>query len=193
MYFVLREGRYHDATHVTFRQFMNGALRGTIADGMPNIGDWTNHLGTLFPDVRLKRFLEMRGADGGPWRRITALPAFWVGLLYDEDALSAVEELTRDWRYDDVMHMRGTVPTLALKTPWREGTLLDVAREAVKISRAGLVKRGKLNADGFDETVFLAPLEEVVARGTTMAEQMLSEYSSAWGRSVEPAFLQYAY
>ena len=193
MYFVLRDGRYHDATHVTFRQFMNGALKGAVPDGMPNIGDWTNHLGTLFPDVRLKRFLEMRGADGGPWRRITALPAFWTGLLYDSDALAAAEALTADWRYDDVMHMRNTVPVMGLKTPWRKGTLLDVAREAVAISRLGLVKRGKLNADGFDETVFLAPLEEVVARGTTMAEQMLSEYHSVWGGSVEPVFLGYAY
>jgi glutamate--cysteine ligase len=135
----------------------------------------------------------MRGADGGPWRRITALPAFWVGLLYNDDALAAAEALTADWRYDDVMHMRGTVPAKGLKTPWRNGTLLDVAREAVKISRAGLAKRAKLNADGFDETVFLAPLEEVVARGSTLAEVMLSEYHSAWGGSVEPVFMGYAY
>jgi glutamate--cysteine ligase len=193
MYFVLRDGRYHDATHVTFRQFMNGALKNSIPSGLPNMGDWTNHLGSLFPDVRLKRFLEMRGADGGPWRRITALPAFWVGLLYDDEALSAAESLTSDWRYDDVMHMRNTVPVQGLKTPWREGTLLDVAREAVAISFMGLRNRAKLNAEGRDESIFLAPLEEVVARGSTLAEVMLAEYHSVWGASVEPAFMSYAY
>ncbi|MEN9895599.1 MAG: hypothetical protein RIR97_1451, partial [Pseudomonadota bacterium] len=97
MYFIVRDGHYHDCTHVTFRQFMNGALKGEIGDWEPTIGDWTNHLSTLFPDVRLKRFLEMRGADGGPWRRICALPAFWVGLLYDAETLQAADDLTADW------------------------------------------------------------------------------------------------
>ncbi|HEV7414531.1 MAG TPA: glutamate--cysteine ligase, partial [Tianweitania sediminis] len=106
MYFAIRDGRYHDLTHVTFRQFMDGALRKELPDGMPTMGDWANHLSTLFPDVRLKRFLEMRGADGGPWRRICALPAFWVGLLYDDEALDAAEALTRHWTYEDVIAMR---------------------------------------------------------------------------------------
>ena len=95
MYFVLREGKYHDCTRVTFRQFMNGALEGEIADARPNMGDWTNHLSTVFPEVRLKKFMEMRGADGGPWRKICALPALWVGLLYDEAALEKADALTR--------------------------------------------------------------------------------------------------
>lgn len=193
MYFVLRDGKYHDATDVTFRQFLNGGFAKRLPGVQPNIGDWTNHLGTLFPDVRLKRYLEMRGADGGPWRRLTALPAFWVGLLYDETALSAAEELTRDWRYDDVLHMRNTVPVMGLKTPWRDGTLLDVARQALKISHAGLVARGRLDREGNDESGFLSSLHEVAARGTTLAEQMLSDYNTVWGKSVEPAFLAYAY
>lgn len=110
MYFVIRDGRYHDCTHVTFRQFMDGALRNSVPDGLPTMGDWANHLSTLFPDVRLKRFLEMRGADGGPWRRICALPAFWVGLLYDDAALDAAEALTAAWTYEDVLAMRDAVP-----------------------------------------------------------------------------------
>ena len=105
MYFVIREGHYYDCTHVTFRQFMAGALRNSVPDGRPTMGDWANHLSTLFPDVRLKRFLEMRGADGGPWRRICALPAFWVGLLYDSEALDAAEDLTRDWTFAEVQAM----------------------------------------------------------------------------------------
>ncbi len=193
MYFIIRDGRYFDATHVTFRQFMNGALRGEVSDGLPTMGDWANHLSTLFPDVRLKRFLEMRGADGGPWRRICALPAFWVGLLYDAAALDEAEALTRDWTFAEVTAMRDAVPAQALATPFRNGTLREIAREALAISRRGLAARGRKNGEGSDETGFLAPLDEVVARGTTSAEEMLNAYRTRWGGSIEPAFLEYAY
>lgn len=193
MYFVIRDGHYHDMTHVTFRQFMEGELKDAIPEGLPTMGDWANHLSTLFPDVRLKRFLEMRGADGGPWRRICALPAFWVGLLYDEQALEAAETLTRDWTYEDVLAMRNAVPERALSVPFRTGTLRDVAREVLEISHAGLTNRGRKNRDGYDETHFLAPLNEVVACGMTTAAEMLMAYHTRWGDSIEPAFLEYAY
>ena len=126
MYFVIREGRYRDMTHMTFRQFMAGNAHNEIPDGLPTMGDWANHLSTLFPDVRLKRFLEMRGADGGPWRRICALPAFWVGLLYDSEALDAADEMTRDWTYEEVLAMRDAVPEQALKTVFRNRSLLSL-------------------------------------------------------------------
>jgi glutamate--cysteine ligase len=193
MYFIIRDERYFDATHVTFRQFMAGALRNEVTDGMPTIGDWANHLSTLFPDVRLKRFLEMRGADGGPWRRICALPAFWVGLLYDEAALDAAEALTRDWSFAEVAAMRDAVPAAALATPFRNTTLREIAREVLAISRRGLAVRGCLNDGGNDETGFLAPLDEVVARGTTSAQDMLNAFDTRWNGSVEPAFVEYAY
>ena len=193
MYFVIRDGHYHDMTHMTFRQFMAGAAHNEIADGVPTIGDWANHLSTLFPDVRLKRFLEMRGADGGPWRRICALPAFWVGLLYDAEALDAAEALTRDWRFDEVLAMRDAVPEKGMATPFRNSTLREMAREVLKISRTGLANRDRRNRDGYDETSFLSTLDEVVARGTTSAEEMLSAYHTRWGGSIEPAFLEYAY
>nr|WP_298099320.1 glutamate--cysteine ligase [uncultured Shinella sp.] len=193
MYFVVRDGKYHDCTHVTFRQFMNGALKGEIADYEPNIGDWTNHLSTLFPDVRLKRFLEMRGADGGPWRRICALPAFWVGLLYDDGALDAAESLTRDWTVEEVSALRDAVPAQGLKADFRGKPLLDVAREVISISRQGLAARGRLNGDGVDETIFLAPLDEVLAKKATLAEDMLALYNGRWNGSVEPVFTDYQY
>jgi glutamate--cysteine ligase len=193
MYFVIRDGRYHDMTHMTFRQFMAGAARNEVTDGMPTIGDWANHLSTLFPDVRLKRFLEMRGADGGPWRRICALPAFWVGLLYDEEALDAAETLTADWTYEEVLAMRNAVPAEAIATPFRNKTLRDVARDVLAISRMGLKNRKRLNRDGFDETNFLSTLDEVVARGTTSAQEMVTAYHTRWGDSIEPVFLEYAY
>ncbi len=193
MYFVIRDGHYHDVTHVTFRQFMAGALRDTIADGMPNMGDWANHLSTLFPDVRLKRFLEMRGADGGPWRRICALPAFWVGLLYDGGALDAAETLTADWSYREVAEMRAAVPEQGISASFRGRPLRDVAREVMAIARGGLVRRARTNRDGYDESHFLSPLDEVVARGTTSAEEMRSAFYTRWGNSIEPVFLEYAY
>ena len=193
MYFLIRDGRYHDVTHVTFRQFMDGALRNEVPDGMPTMGDWANHLSTLFPDVRLKRFLEMRGADGGPWRRICALPAFWVGLLYDEAALDAAETLTGAWTFKDVSAMRDAVPTEGLDAVIRNRPLVDVARDVLQISRTGLANRHRRNADGYDETHFLAPLEEAVARGTTSAQEMVTAYHTRWGGSIEPVFLEYAY
>jgi glutamate--cysteine ligase len=172
---------------------MAGAARKEVTDGVPTIGDWANHLSTLFPDVRLKRFLEMRGADGGPWRRICALPAFWVGLLYDTEALDAAEALTSDWTFAEVKAMRDAVPEQGIAAPFRNTTLRDMARDVLAISRMGLKNRARKNRDGYDETSFLSTLDEVVARGTTSAEEMLNAYHTRWGDSIEPVFMEYAY
>ncbi len=193
MYFIVRDGKYRDCTHMTFREFMAGALKGEIAEWQPNLGDWTNHLSTLFPDVRLKRFLEMRGADGGPWRRICALPAFWVGLLYDQTALDAADALTADWSVEDVIAMRDTVPAQGLKARIAGRDLLDVARDGVSISRQGLQARKRLNSEGQDESVFLNPLDEVLAKKATLAEDLLSLYHGRWNNSVLPVFEEYQY
>lgn len=193
MYFVVRDGRYHDCTHVTFRQFMDGALKGEIREWQPTMGDWTNHLSTLFPDVRLKRFLEMRGADGGPWRRICALPAFWVGLLYDDAALSDAEALTADWTVEDVAAMRDAVPAKGLAARIRDRSVLDAARDAVSIATAGLRSRARLNGEGQDESIFLQPLEEVLAKKQTLAEDLLSRFNGRWNGSVEPSFEEFQY
>lgn len=193
MYFILREGKYHDVTHVTFRQFRDGALINDIPDPEPTLGDWTNHLSTVFPDVRLKQFIEMRGADGGPWRRICALPAFWVGLLYDDQALNDAIELTKDWSYEDVLGLRDQVPRDGLKSSIAGRSLLDVARDTLDIAKSGLNSRNILNAVGSDETHFLEPLQEVVARGTTPAEVKLALYHGRWNNSVDPIFDEFAY
>ena len=182
-----------NCTHVTFRQFMDGALRTTIPDGMPTIGDWANHLSTLFPDVRLKRFLEMRGADGGPWRRICALPALWVGLLYDDAALDAAENLTKDWSFEEVQALRDAVPVEGLAARFRNHDLRETAREVLAISRIGLANRGRKNREGYDETGFLNPLDEVVARGTTSAQEMVTAFHTRWGGAIEPVFFEHAY
>jgi glutamate--cysteine ligase len=193
MYFVVRDGRYHDCTHVTFRQFLNGALKGEIVDWQPNMGDWTNHLSTLFPDVRLKRFLEMRGADGGPWRRICALPAFWVGLLYDEQALADADTLTSDWTFDEVEALRNSVPAEGLNAAFKGRSLFDIARDVLDISRKGLVARGLTNSSGQNESIFLAPLDEMIAKRSTLADDMLALYAGRWQGDINHAFEEYRY
>ena len=193
MYFVLRNGRYRDMTHVTFADFMANGDEGPDGRITANMGDWTNHLSTLFPDVRLKQFLEMRGADGGPWRRICALPAFWVGMLYDADALDAAEELAAPLDFEAVATMRERVAGEALAAPAGNRTVLDLAREAVAIARDGLARRARLNVNGDDETHFLAPLQETLALEQTQAERMLRLYHSTWERDIDHIFSEYAY
>ena len=193
MYFVVRDGKYHDCTHITFRNAMAGGLKGELADWQINMGDWTNHLSTLFPDVRLKRFLEMRGADGGPWRRICALPAFWVGLLYDAAALDAAETLTRDWTFDEVQVLRDTVPVQGMNASFRGRSLWDIGREVVDISRAGLKSRTRFNSSEQDETVFLAPLDEMIAKKSTLADDMLSLWKGRWAGDIDKVFDDYQY
>jgi glutamate--cysteine ligase, plant type len=193
MYFVKRGDTYHEATEITFRQFLDGGFEKRLPGVVPSIGDWDNHLSTLFPEVRLKRFLEMRGADGGPWRKICALPAFWVGLLYDEEALAAAGALVADWTTTEMQALRDAVPTTALSTPFRDGNLREIAREVVKISRGGLSRRARLNSGGFDETQYLDPVQETLASGKTPAETMLDRFHGAWGGDIGKVFEAYAY
>ncbi|MCF1504575.1 glutamate--cysteine ligase [Afifella sp. H1R] len=193
MYFIIRGGRYVDMTHTTFRQFLKEPKIDDIGEVTPSMGDWFNHLSTLFPDVRLKTFLEMRGADGGPTRRICALPAFWTGILYDDDALAAAESLTYDWSEAEREALRNHVPKTGLATPFRRETVLDIAKRAVAISRTGLKHRNQISAGGFNEAEYLAPLEETLALKRTPAEELLAQYRTRWGNSVEPLFSEYAY
>jgi len=193
MYFVMRDGVYHDATDITFRQFLDGGFKGRVADATPNFGDWTNHLSTLFPDVRLKRFIEMRGADGGPWRRICALPALWVGLLYDEAAMAEAEALCADWTFEEVSALREAVPATGFATGFRDASVLELSRAVVAIARKGLKARARMNEEGNDESHFLAPLEEVLARGTTSAEELVRLYETQWDRSMAKVFAHLVY
>jgi glutamate--cysteine ligase len=153
MYFVYRDGRYIDASGQSFRDFMAGKLPALTND-VPRVGDWADHVTTAFPEVRLKTFLEMRGADGGPWRRLCALPAFWVGILYEAGALNAAYDLIEDWTAQEREAMRRDVPRLGLATPLRSRTLRDIALEVLEISREGLHRRARRNTAGEDETHF---------------------------------------
>jgi glutamate--cysteine ligase len=192
MYFVYRDGRYIDASGQSFRDFMAGRLPALPGE-VPRIGDWTDHLTTAFPEVRLKTYLEMRGADGGPWRRLCALPALWVGLLYDAVALDAACDLVADWTAGEREAMRRDVPRLGLATPLRTRTLREVALEMVEIARGGLERRACRDGAGEDETHFLDPLFAIAQTGRTAAEDLLDEYRTRWQGSVDPAFTEHAY
>jgi glutamate--cysteine ligase len=192
MYFVYRDGRYIDAAGASFRQFMAGELP-QLPGERPTLDDWSDHLTTLFPEVRMKRFLEMRGADGGRWRRICAVPAFWTGLLYDADSLDAAWDLVKDWTAAERQALRDAVPRTALATPIRNTNALEVARQALAIAKAGLVRRGRLDKHRRDESRFLEPLEIILGEGCTPAEEILSRYDGAWKQNTAPLFTEFSF
>lgn len=192
MYFVRRQGQYIDASGQSFRDFLAGRLPA-LPGHLPILSDWEDHLTTLFPEVRLKQFLEMRGADAGPWGRLCALPAFWVGLLYDEVALDAASELIADWTQEEREALRTAAPRCGLRTPFRGHTLREVAREILGIAEQGLRRRACLSETGNDETRFLAELHEIAESGITPAERLLESWAQRWQHRVEPVFEEYAY
>jgi glutamate--cysteine ligase len=187
MYFVKRGDTYHDVAGASFRDLLAGKLPQLPGERATR-SDWANHLSTLFPEVRLKRFLEMRGADVGPPEHIAALPAFWVGLLYDEAALDAAWELVKAWSAEDRERLRADAPRLGLSASVAGRPLRDVAREALGLARSGLARRERLDDGGRDETGFLDVLEEIANSGRTRAERLLARFRGEWGGLVEPAF-----
>ncbi len=192
MYFSYQDGRYIDLAGQDFRRFMAGEL--PVLPGVKaTMKDWADHLTTAFPEVRLKQYLEMRGADGGPWNRLCALPALWVGLLYDDEALDAAWDLVKDFSMVERHALRRGVPKDALKLPFRQGTVLDLARETLKIAAHGLARRARLNRNNADERMYLEPLLEIVEAGQTPAERKLELFHGAWSGSVDPVFKEFAY
>ncbi|KVH95379.1 hypothetical protein Ccrd_002519 [Cynara cardunculus var. scolymus] len=186
MYFVYRKHKYIDCAGLSFRDFLAGRLP-PLPGVYPTLNDWENHLTTIFPEVRLKRYLEMRGADGGPWRRLCALPAFWVGILYDDVSLQNVLDMTADWTQEERQMLRNKVPVSGLKTPFRDGLLKHVAEEVVKFAKDGLERRG------YKETGFLNEVADVVRTGLTPAEKLLDLYHGKWGQNVDPVFEELLY
>ncbi len=192
MYFVYRDGKYIDASGQSFRHFMDGKLPALPGE-KPTLKDWADHMTTSFPEVRLKRYLEMRGADGGPWNRLCALPAFWVGLLYDDAALDAAWDLVKDFSMVERNQLRDGVARHALKTPFRNGTLRDLAIQSLKIAHAGLQRRARKNSKGADESSFIEPLIEFAEANQTPAERKLELFHKQWKGSVDPVFSEFAY
>ncbi|WP_374614930.1 glutamate--cysteine ligase [Sphingorhabdus sp.] len=193
MYFVYRDGKYIDAAGHSFRDFLKGEL-SVLPGEKPTASDWEDHMSTAFPEVRLKSFLEMRGADGGPWNRICALPAFWVGLLYDQGALDAAWDEVKHWTMEEREALRAAVPKMGLDAPiGGGGKLRDIAGRIVEIASAGLTARNRLNSGGDNESGFIDPLREVVASGKTPAEILLDKYHGEWGGDISRVYAEMSF
>ncbi|WP_434617947.1 glutamate--cysteine ligase [Azospirillum sp. B2RO_4] len=192
MYFVYRDGTYIDAAGQSFRDFLEGRLPALPGE-LPLITDWADHTTTAFPEARLKKYLEMRGADGGPWRSLCALPALWVGLLYDQVSLDAAWDLVKGWTADERSHLRSDVPRSGLRTSFRSGNVRDVALEMLAIARDGLARRARNDNWGDDETHFLDTLQVIAETGRSPADELLEKFNGPWGGSVDPVFKEYAY
>jgi glutamate--cysteine ligase len=192
MYFVMRDGKYINTAGESFRQFLEGKLP-QLPGEKPVAKDWADHLTTIFPEVRLKQYLEMRGADSGPWRRLCALPALWTGVLYEEGSLDAAWDMVKDWSAAERQALRDAVPREGLKAMIRGRTVQDIARDMLKLSRAGLEQRNQQGCKGKTEASFLDVLDETVATGKTAAENLLDLYHGAWNGNIERVFRDFAY
>ena len=192
MYFVKRGERYIDVAGQSFRDLMAGRLQALPGE-RATVSDWANHISAIFPEVRLKRYLEMRGADGGPWRRLPALPAYWAGILYDDDSLDAAWDLVKDWSAAERQKLRDDVPRLGFAARVGGQSVLQLAKTTIALADKGLARRRRLDVRGQDETRYLRQIEDYVARGITPAEELLEKFHGPWGHSVEPVFKEYAY
>jgi glutamate--cysteine ligase len=192
MYFVKRGQHYIDVAGRPFRDLMAGKLPGMPGE-RATLSDWANHISTIFPEVRLKRYLEMRGADGGPWRRLPALPAYWAGILYDESALDAAWELVKNWTAAERQKLRDDVPKLGFAATIAGHAVLHLAKTTLDLAETGLARRRRLDPAGHDESRYLRPIQDYVARGITPAEELLGRFRGAWEGSVDPVFKEYAY
>jgi glutamate--cysteine ligase len=192
MYFVKRGETYIDVAGQSFRDLMQGRL-AALPGEHATISDWANHVSTIFPEVRLKRYLEMRGADGGPWRRLPALPAYWVGILYDDTALDAAWDLVKGWSAQARQTLRDDVPKQGFAARIAGRSALDLAKATLALAEDGLARRRRLDRGGRDERRYLVPIKEYVAAGFTPAEELLGKYANDWHGSVAPVFQEYAY
>jgi glutamate--cysteine ligase len=190
MYFVYRDGAYHDVAGASFRDFIRGKLPGELAGVAATIGDFADHSTTAFPDVRLKRYIETRGADSGSPAMMLAQSAFWTGIFYNPAALAAAADLVKTISYETLLEMRAAVPKLGLNTPYFDGTIRYLAREAVIIADNGLKARNINNADGLDERLYLSPLHHIAAGAPTQAEHWLNRYNTAWNGDITRIFAE---
>src|SRR5476649_2700400 len=192
MYFVYRDGKYIDASGQDFKNFLKGKLAARPGE-LPTINDWADHVKTAFHEVRLKKYLEMRGADSGPLPMLSALPALWVGLLYDQGALDAAWDVVKGWTVADHDFLRNETPKTGLATQFKGRPLSELGREVVEIAHAGLRARKRLDAQGRDETIYLAPLDRAVASGHALADELLEKWKGEWKGEFAPLFRDYAY
>jgi len=189
MYFVIREGGFVDCSGLSFRDFLDGRL-ASLPNERPTMADWELHIGTLFPDVRLKQFLEMRGADAGPQAWICSLPALWKGLLYDEQALEGAWQMVEGWEHAEVMKLRSEVPRLGFSARFRDVDVHALCEQMLEIARAGLERIDAKNSRGENESIFLAPMLNAVKQRKTQAEVWLDAYHGHWNQNVDRIFIE---
>ncbi len=194
MYFVYRDGKYINALGQSFRDFLKGELPALPGE-KPTLSDWADHLTTVFPEARIKQFIEMRGADGGPWRRLCALPAFWVGLTYDQSALDAAWDMVKGWDAETREALRVAASEQGLQAEVNGLKMHDLARQAVEIAASGLKARAVPGAGGMvaDETHFLNALHESVESGKTPADELLDAYHGAWNGDLSKIYKEFSY
>jgi glutamate--cysteine ligase len=192
MYFVKHGDEYVDVAGQSFRDLMAGKVP-SMPGVRATISDWSNHISTIFPEVRLKRYLEMRGADSGPLPSLLALPALWVGILYDDVSLDAAWDLVKHWSAEERQHLRDAVPRDGLAAKVRGRTAFEIAVDVVKLARAGLARRKRVDSGGQDETRYLQPLEHRLSRGTVPAQELLEKFHGPWRGSVDPIYAEQAY
>jgi glutamate--cysteine ligase len=192
MYFVYRGGKYVDVSGQSFRAFMEGRLHN-LAGVRPSLSDWADHLTTLFPEARLKKYLEMRGADGGRWRSLCSLPALWVGLLYDQSALDAAWDMVKDWTAAERDALHKAVPKQGFKAKFRNETTRDLALRVLALAREGLKSRARNDRIGQDETAFLNDIQTAAEKNFTFAEELLEAYHTRWKGEIDPIFVERAF
>lgn len=192
MYFVYRDGHYHDVSGLSFRDFLDGKLKGLEGE-TPTTSDWADHLTTIFPEVRTKNYMEVRGADGGPWDSICGLPALWVGLLYDQGALDAAYTLISEWTFEECEKLRFDVAKFGFKAEIRGRSVLEIAKDVMDIASAGLQARNAVSGSGENEVHFLNSLKAIVEDGRTPAEVLLDLYHNEWNEDIERVFTECAY
>ncbi|MBY0510588.1 MAG: glutamate--cysteine ligase, partial [Rhodospirillaceae bacterium] len=191
MYFVYRDG-YIDAAGQSFRDYLKGQLPA-LPGQIPTVADWIDHMSTAFPEARVKNYIELRGADSGPLDRLAALPAFWVGLLYDSAALDAAWDIAKAWTAEERRQLRIDAPVQGLKAKVAGRGVQDIAQALLALSAAGLARRGRKDAAGRDESVYLAPLQEIAASGITAAERMLTLFNGPWGGDIRKVYGEFSY
>ena len=192
MYFVCRDGRFLDAAGQSFRDFLAGNLPALPGE-KPRLSDWQDHLTTLYPEVRLKTYIEMRGADGGSKASLCSLPAFWVGLLYDAKAQAAAYDIINEWSFEDIARARTEVPRLGLKTQIKGQTFQELGRRVLEISDRGLKARARLSSTGESEQVFLHSLWKIIETGKTPADILIEKYQGRWQSDINQIFDEYRY
>jgi glutamate--cysteine ligase len=194
MYFVYRDGKYIDALGMSFRDFLKGELPALPGE-KPSLSDWADHLTTIFPEARIKKFMEMRGADGGPWRQICALPALWVGLLYDQNSLDAAWDLCKHWTLEQREALRVAASVDGVNAKVKGIDMRQLARQVLDLSHAGLTARAKTGAGGMlkDETHFLNSLQDIVETGVTPASELLAKYHGEWNGDLTRIYAEYSY